>query len=187
MKHPAIPAAATVAGRTAATYTDTGLQAEHQLHLQVTARDKAATPNPTAASDAASATTHAAANPVNTGTSTCAASPTSVPANNSTTSTITVTLRDAGGTPVSGKTVSLVGNGSATIQTANNTSNASGVVTFTVKSGTVGTVTFTATGDAVAITQTANVQFTAVVTPGVTGLLAGFDGYQTHQAISPAT
>jgi hypothetical protein len=169
-----------------ATYTDTGLDASTQYTYTVTARDKATTPNATGASGAASATTLTAANPVNAGTSTVVASPALVPANNSTDSTITVTLKDAGGTPVSGKTVSLVGNGSATIQTANNTSNASGVVTFTVKSSTVGTESFSATGDAVAITQTANVQFTAVVTPGAIGLLAGFDGYQTHQAIPPA-
>jgi hypothetical protein len=55
-----------------------------------------------------------------------------------TTSTITVTLKDGGGSPVAGKEVSLSGNGSATIETGNNTSDANGVVTFTVKSITPG-------------------------------------------------
>ena len=41
--------------------------------------------------------------------STVVASPTTVPDDNSTTSTITVTLNDAGGNPVSGKTASLPG------------------------------------------------------------------------------
>jgi hypothetical protein len=167
-------------------YTDTGLQADTQYTYTVTARDKAATPNSTAASAAASATTSPASSPVSAGNSTVVASPTSVPADDTTTSTITVTLKDAGGAAVSGKTVSLVGNGSATIQTANNTSDTNGVVTFTVQSGTVGTETFTATGDSVTITQTAVVEFTTVPTPGVAGLLAGFDGTQTQNTIAPA-
>ena len=57
----------------------------------------------------------------------------------------------------------MAGNGSATITTSNNTSNASGVVTFSVKSSTVGTETFTATDvtdSNLVITQTANVNFT---------------------------
>lgn len=148
-----------------ASYTDSGLTANTTYTYTVTARDKAVAMNTTVVSASASATTSAASNPVNAGTSTVVASTASVPANNSTTSTITVTLKDAGGTPVSGKTVSLSGNASATIQTSNNTSNASGVVTFTVKSSTVGTETFSATGDSITITQTANVQFTTVVPP----------------------
>jgi len=169
------------------TYTDIGLNASTQYTYTVTARDKAVAMNSTVTSASASATTSAVSNPVSSSTSTVTASPTSVPADGTTTSTITVTLKDSGGAVVSGKTVSLVGNGSATIQTSNNVSNASGVVTFTVKSGTVGTETFNATGDSVAITQTANVQFTTVVTPGVTILLGGFDGNQTQTAIAPAT
>ena len=92
------------------------------------------------------------------------------------TSTITVTLEGCGKRRFPVKRFHCNANGSATIQTSNNISDASGVVTFTVKSSTVGNVTFTATGDAITITQTAGVQFTAVVTPGVAGLLAGFDG-----------
>lgn len=101
--------------------------------------------------------------------STVSASPTAVPADDATTSTITVTLRDAANIPVPGKQVSLAGNGSATITTGNNTSDANGVVTFTVKSGTVGTETFTATDvtdSNLVLTQTASVDFEEVITVG---------------------
>ena len=98
--------------------------------------------------------------------STVSASPTAVPANDTTTSTITVTVRNSGGLPLPGKVVSLTGNGLANIQTGNNTSNASGVVTFTVKSDTVGLVTFTATSESVTVTQTANVDFQTVPVAG---------------------
>lgn len=112
------------------------------------------------------ATTAAIADAV---TSTASASPTSVPADGSTTSTITVTLKDAGNVPVAGKQVSLTGNSAAIIQTSNNISNASGVVTFTVKSETPGTEIFTATDvtDAnLIITQTASVNFQEIVPVG---------------------
>ena len=100
--------------------------------------------------------------------STVTASPASVPADDSTTSTITVTLKDALGNPVAGKTVTLAktsGPGTPTISAASGASSASGVVTFTVKSTTAGADVFTATDttDAIAITQTATVTFTAGV------------------------
>ena len=104
---------------------------------------------------------------VNAGTSTVVASPPSVAADGSTTSTITVTLLDAGGNPVSGKTVTLTaGSGSSTISAASGASNASGVVTFTVKDTVAQAVTYTAkdTTDGTTITQTATVTFTAVGT-----------------------
>ena len=107
--------------------------------------------------------------PVSAATSTVSASPAAVPADGTSPSTITVTLRDAGGSPVAGKEVALSGNRSATITTSNNISNASGVVTFTVRSGTVGVEQFTATdvtdGNLV-ITQTASVDFQAPVVVG---------------------
>jgi hypothetical protein len=99
-------------------------------------------------------------------TSTESASLASVPADNTTTSTITVTLKDGNGNPVSGKTVTLAqGAGHSTISAASGASNASGVVTFTVKDATVETVTYTATDttDSVSITQSATVSFTAGV------------------------
>ena len=165
-------------------YTDTGLNPSTQYTYAVTARDKAVAMNTTVASAPTSATTPTL-NPVSASTSTVAASPTAVPADGATTSTITVTLKNAAGAAVSGKTVSLVGNSSATIQTSNNTSDASGVATFTVKSTTVGSEIFTATGDSTTITQTASVNFLTVT--AISGLLAGFDGEQTYGAVSPAT
>ena len=97
--------------------------------------------------------------------STVAASPSSVPDDGATLSTITVTLLDANSNPVSGKTVTLAaGSGSSTISAASGPSNASGVVTFTVKDlSHVESVTYTATDttDTRVITQTATVSFVA--------------------------
>jgi len=101
---------------------------------------------------------------VNAATSIVTASPTPVVADGTTTSTITVTLKDGQSNPVSGKTVALAqGTGSSTISPASGASNASGVVTFTVKDTKAETVTYTATDstDAMTISQTAAVTFTA--------------------------
>ncbi|OHC61430.1 MAG: hypothetical protein A2040_12510 [Rhodocyclales bacterium GWA2_65_19] len=102
--------------------------------------------------------------PVSAATSTVVAVPTSLEADNATTSTITVTLKDSAGTPVSGKSVALAaGSGSSVITTTSGTTNASGVATFSVKDGTVeGPITYTATDttDSIVITQTAQVTFT---------------------------
>jgi hypothetical protein len=99
---------------------------------------------------------------VSASTSTVTASPASIVADNSTTSTITVTLKDANNNPVSGKTVSLADNSAtSTISAASGSSDASGVVTFSVKNTIAETVTYTATGDDVLITGTATVEFTA--------------------------
>ncbi len=103
---------------------------------------------------------------VSVSTSTVVASPISVTADGSTTSTVTVTLLDVNSNPVSGKTVTLAkssGPGSPTISAASGSSNAFGVVTFTVKSTTAGTDVFTATDttDTLTVTQTASVTFTA--------------------------
>src|SRR5204863_3305955 len=63
--------------------------------------------------------------------STVSASPTALPADGTTSSTITVTLTDAGGNPVSGKTVTLAqGAGHSSISAASGPSDSSGVVTF---------------------------------------------------------
>jgi alpha-galactosidase len=107
--------------------------------------------------------------PVDAATSTVSASPTAVPADGTSTSTITVTLKDAANIPVAGKEVSLTGSGSAVITTGNNISNASGVVTFTVRSNTVGVQQFAATDvtdSNLAITQTASVDFQTPVVIG---------------------
>ncbi|HEX5234993.1 MAG TPA: Ig-like domain repeat protein [Silvibacterium sp.] len=96
--------------------------------------------------------------------STMSPNPTSVTADGTATSTITVTLLDANSNPVSGKTVTLTqGTGSSTISASSGQSNASGVVTFTVKDTKAEAVTYTArdSTDNIPITQTAQVTFTA--------------------------
>lgn len=103
--------------------------------------------------------------PVSAATSTVVAVPASVPADNYTTATITVTLKDSAGTPIAGKVVSLAaGSGNSVISVISGTTNASGIATFSVKDGTVeGPITYTATDttDSIVITQTAQVTFTA--------------------------
>ncbi|MCX6879552.1 MAG: DUF2341 domain-containing protein [Verrucomicrobia bacterium] len=107
------------------------------------------------------------AGPVSASGSTVAASPTSVLADGTTASTVTVTLKDANGNPVSGKSVTLASSRSAsdTISIASGPSSASGVVTCTVKSATPGTSTYTATdttdGNLVIAPSTASVNYTA--------------------------
>ncbi|MHB8464948.1 MAG: Ig-like domain-containing protein, partial [Acidimicrobiales bacterium] len=94
--------------------------------------------------------------------STVAASPASVPADGSTTSSVTVTLSDINGNPVSGKTVSLAANGGGSVITpASGISTATGEVTFTVKDAKPESVIYTATDttDSVPIAQTATVTF----------------------------
>lgn len=79
--------------------------------------------------------------------------------------TITVTLLDVASNPVPGRPVKLVSDNVAdTISEPSGVSDAAGVVTFTVTSDTADTSTFTATasGDAIEITDTAEVVFTAV-------------------------
>ena len=98
--------------------------------------------------------------------STLTASLGGVPANGATPITITVTLWDAYGNPVSGKTVTLASSrgGADTILPASGISDANGVVTFTVTSTTAGTATLSATDvtdSNLHITQTATVVFAA--------------------------
>jgi hypothetical protein len=95
--------------------------------------------------------------------STVSASPTSVVADGSTTSTITVTLKDSNNNLVSGKTVTLAKNGgSSTISAASGPSDTNGVVTFTVSDTVAESTIYTATDttDSRTITQTATVTFT---------------------------
>jgi DNA-binding beta-propeller fold protein YncE len=96
--------------------------------------------------------------------STVVAAPLSIPADGTTTSTITVTLKDSTGVPISGHTVSLAQNvgASSLISLPSGPSNASGVVTFNVVNTVAETVTYTATDttNSIVITQTASVNFT---------------------------
>ena len=106
----------------------------------------------------------AAVNPASAANSTTTASPASVYADNYSTSTVTVTLKDSLSAALQGKTVTLTSSRGATdtISAASGTSDASGVVTFTVKSATTGAAVLTATDttDAVVVTQTPTVTFT---------------------------
>lgn len=105
--------------------------------------------------------------------STVAASPPSVLADGISTSTVTVTLLDANGFPVSGKNVTLAktaGPGTPVISPMGAvTTNANGEAVFTVSSSTVGSVELTATDttDSVTITQTATVGFVDPNTPQI--------------------
>jgi type II secretory pathway pseudopilin PulG len=97
-------------------------------------------------------------------------SPNSVPDDGVTTSTITVTLLDANSNPVPNKTVTLSQVGAtSTISAASGLSNASGVVTFTVKDSKAQTAVYTATDttDAVTITDTATVVFYGTASPSL--------------------
>ena len=97
--------------------------------------------------------------------STVVASPTSLAADGTSTSTITVTLRDSQGNLVPGKTVTLSSNRGATdtLSSASGPSDSSGVVTFNVKSATSGSSTFIAvdTTDSVSVNQAATITFLA--------------------------
>ena len=94
--------------------------------------------------------------------STVVAAPSTVHANGSDAATITVTLRDAGGNGISGKTVTLAqGSGGSSISGGGST-NASGVVTFSATNTSVETVTYTAadTTDSITLADDAAVDFT---------------------------
>jgi hypothetical protein len=105
--------------------------------------------------------------------STVSAIPASVPADGTSTSTITVTLKDGAATPntVPGKTVTLTaGSGSSTITTVTGVTNAFGQATFTVKDSTAETISYTATDttDSIPVTTTASVIFSRLTAPMVT-------------------
>ena len=103
------------------------------------------------------------------------ASASPVAADDIATSSITVTLKDANGNRVAGKSVSLdQGTGSSTITPPSATTNGSGVATFSVHTGTAQTVVYTATDtdDAVTVTQTATVQFHVGVASATTSQLS---------------
>src|SRR5437763_10747691 len=94
--------------------------------------------------------------------STVTAAPASVTANGSSTSTVTVTLKDAFGNPVGGKDITLAAaSGSSTITTVSGTTDGSGHASFTVKDTVAEGVTYTATvqPEATSIVQTAAVAF----------------------------
>jgi len=95
-------------------------------------------------------------------------------ANGNSSTTITVTLKDAGGSLIVGNTVSLAGDtANATITASPLVSDSNGQVTFEVTSSTtVETEVFTATDDTdtVTVTQTASVAFVAEDAPALLAL-----------------
>ena len=122
--------------------------------------------------------------------STVSANPASVPADGSTASTITVTLLDSGGNPVSGKNVTLTaGSGSSTITVVNGTTNASGQATFKVTDTKAEGVTYTAkdTSDSITITPTATVTFTAGTVNATTSTVSANPGSVVADGVSTST
>jgi hypothetical protein len=95
--------------------------------------------------------------------STVSASPSTVAADGLSTATVTVTIADANGGPIAGKSVSLAqGGGHSTISAPSGPTGANGVTTFTVRNNTPEAVTYTATdvSDGFQLAQTATVTFT---------------------------
>src|ERR1700676_3534184 len=111
------------------------------------------------------------------------ASPPSVPADGSSTSTITVTVRDQALSPqaLKGVTVSLTqGSSNSTISPSTNNTDTSGVATFTVKDSTVEPVKYTATAGGVTLTATATVTFgTLTVSPSASTVTAASSAADT--------
>ncbi|MEI6606470.1 MAG: DUF6288 domain-containing protein [Verrucomicrobiota bacterium] len=94
------------------------------------------------------------------------ASPTILANNGIATATICVTLKDAGGNLLAGKSVTLASSRGSTdtLVASTVTTNIAGVATFSVKSATAGLAVFTAadTTDGVTLSQTASVTFSAM-------------------------
>ena len=103
--------------------------------------------------------------------STIAASPTSITADGSTTSTITVQLKDASGNNLtsSGGTVTIVKTTGPALTLSAVTDNGNGTYTATVKGSVTGTATFTASVGGSAITNGSN-PVTVTLTPGAASL-----------------
>ncbi len=98
--------------------------------------------------------------PVSASASTVNAVPSSVVNNGTDATTITVTVLDAGGNPLSGKNVTLDDAGaSSMISTVTNPTDASGQAVFTATDTVIENVTYSAVADAVSITDTAMVNF----------------------------
>jgi hypothetical protein len=93
--------------------------------------------------------------------SSLSASPVAVPADGATPATITVSLRDDFGLPVTNNTVSLSGDGTAIITPNSSSTDSNGNITFDVVSSTPGVENFTATdtSDSVVVSQAVSVVF----------------------------
>ena len=131
------------------------------------------------------------AGPISAAQSTVSAQPTSIVVGTGS-STITVTVKDQFGNPVSGSNVVLAATGSGNTLTGGGTTSSSGVATGTLSSTVVEPKTVSATADGVAITQTATVTVTSQPPPGITQTLltSGHDvnnqSVYTTASIAPA-
>jgi adhesin/invasin len=99
--------------------------------------------------------------------STVTAAPTSVPADGATPATVSVTITDASGNPLPGRTVSLqAAAGASSISAPSGPTNSRGATTFTVTDATPEAVTYGATDvtDAFTLLHTATVTFTGPAT-----------------------
>ena len=110
------------------------------------------------------------AGPVSAGQSTVAAQPSSIVVGTGS-STITVTVKDAFGNPISGSNVALDATGTGNNLAGGGATNASGVATGMLSSTVVESKTVSATADGVGITQTATVTVTSQPPPGITHTL----------------
>ena len=93
------------------------------------------------------------------------ASPSTILNDGSTTSTVTVTLRNASGVPLSGKTVTLSSTGSNNTIVQPGTTNGAGVATGTIATTTAESKTVTAVSEGITVTDTATVTSTTALTP----------------------
>ena len=127
----------------------------------------------------------------NAGNSSVTAQPTAIAVGTGS-STITVTVKDQFGNPVSGSNVVLAASGSGNTLTGGGATNASGVATGTLSSTVMETKVVSATADGVAISQTASVSVTNQPPPGITQTLltSGHDPTNTSTfttaSITPA-
>ncbi len=137
-----------------ATFTVTNTKAEQSTYTASVAAD--------AVTITQTASVTFQSGPVSAGQSTVTASPTTLTANNTSSSTITVTLKDANNNLITGQDVTLSqGSGSSTISPTLSTTNTSGVATFTVRNTKAEAVTYTASANGVSLTSTPTVTFQA--------------------------
>ena len=158
-----LPAGVTLSasGALAGTPTATGT-----FNFTVTATDSSTGTGPFTGTQAYTLTVDAAV--VSPTISTVTANPTIVAADGVATSVITVTARDAGGNPLSGRPASLSqGSGASTISPPTVT-DGSGAATFTVSDATAETLTYSAVVDGVTLGQSVQVDFLARSATGTT-------------------
>lgn len=148
------PASQTTNASGVATFTVTNTKAEQNTYTASVAADSVTITQ--------TANVKFQAGSVSASQSTVTASPTTVAADNTSSATITVTLKDANSNVISGQNVTLSqGSGSSTISPTTSTTNSSGVATFTVKSTKAESVTYTATANSISLSSTPTVTFQA--------------------------